>query len=137
MHFFEGEIQRKKYLVYGHDLHHDDTDTDHSGAAVHHLQKNSASSERIFLLILPHFFGQAFFIYQMMQFGSGIPRDLDEAAIIDGYGKYTIFTKDIPAAFKAIHRNHDHHSVLLEMGRFHVTNDLFEQAEDVHRLRGD
>lgn len=35
---FEGEIQRKKYLVYGHDLHHDDTDTDHSGAAVHHLQ---------------------------------------------------------------------------------------------------
>ena len=73
----------------------------------------------------------------MMQFGSGIPRDLDEAAIIDGYGKYTIFTEDIPAAFKALHRNHDHHSVLLEMGRFHVANDLFEQAEDVHRLRGD
>ena len=44
-------------------------------------------------LILPHFFGQAFFIYQMMQFGSGIPRDLDEAAIIDGCSKYTIFTK--------------------------------------------
>ena len=32
-------------------------------------------------------------IYQMMQFGSGIPRDLDEAAIIDGCSKYTIFTK--------------------------------------------
>ena len=43
-------------------------------------------------LILPHFFGQAFFIYQMMQFGSGIPRDLDEAAIIDGCSKYTILT---------------------------------------------
>lgn len=44
-------------------------------------------------LILPHFFGQAFFIYQMMQFGSGIPKDLDEAAIIDGCSKYSIFTK--------------------------------------------
>ena len=44
-------------------------------------------------LILPHFFGQAFFIYQMMQFGAGIPRDLDEAATIDGCSKYTIFTK--------------------------------------------
>ena len=44
-------------------------------------------------LILPHFFGQAFFIYQMIQFGAGIPTDLDEAAIIDGCSKYTIFTK--------------------------------------------
>lgn len=44
-------------------------------------------------LILPHFFGQAFFIYQMMQFGSGIPKDLDEAAIIDGCSKYSIFTR--------------------------------------------
>lgn len=44
-------------------------------------------------LILPHFFGQAFFIYQMMQFGAGIPKDLDEAAIIDGCSKYSIFTR--------------------------------------------
>lgn len=44
-------------------------------------------------LLLPHFFGQAFFIYQMMQFGAGIPRDLDEAAIIDGCSKYSIFTR--------------------------------------------
>ena len=43
-------------------------------------------------LILPHFCGQAFFIYQMMQFMSGIPRELDEAATIDGCSKYTIFT---------------------------------------------
>ncbi|MBQ7933579.1 MAG: carbohydrate ABC transporter permease, partial [Lachnospiraceae bacterium] len=31
-------------------------------------------------LILPYFCGQAFFIYQMMQFMAGIPRELDEAA---------------------------------------------------------
>lgn len=43
-------------------------------------------------LILPYFCGQAFFIYQMMQFMTGIPRELDEAATIDGCSKYTIFT---------------------------------------------
>lgn len=43
-------------------------------------------------LILPYFCGQAFFIYQMMQFMAGIPRDLDEAATIDGCSKYTIYT---------------------------------------------
>lgn len=46
-------------------------------------------------LVLPHFFGQAFFIFQMMQFTSGIPRDLDEAATIDGCSKYSIFTRII------------------------------------------
>lgn len=43
-------------------------------------------------LILPHFLGQAFFIYQMMQFMAGIPRELDEAAFVDGCSRYGIFT---------------------------------------------
>lgn len=43
-------------------------------------------------LILPHFLGQAFFIYQMMQFMMGIPRELDEAAFVDGCSKYSIYT---------------------------------------------
>jgi multiple sugar transport system permease protein len=43
-------------------------------------------------LVLPHFLGQAFFIYQMMQFMAGIPRELDEAAFVDGCSKYGIFT---------------------------------------------
>ena len=46
-------------------------------------------------LVLPHFFGQAFFIYQMMQFMAGIPLTLDEAAKIDGCSKYSTFTKII------------------------------------------
>ncbi len=44
-------------------------------------------------LTVPHFFGAAFFIYMMMQFMAGIPRELDEAAIIDGCSKYTVFTR--------------------------------------------
>ena len=43
-------------------------------------------------LVLPYFCGQAFFIYQMMQFMQGIPRELDEAATIDGCSKYTIYS---------------------------------------------
>ncbi|MDE1548819.1 carbohydrate ABC transporter permease [Jeotgalibaca sp. YN-L-12] len=46
-------------------------------------------------LILPHFFGHAFFIYQMMQFMISIPKELDESAYIDGCSKYNIFTKII------------------------------------------
>lgn len=42
-------------------------------------------------LIFPYFCGQAFFIYQMMQFMAGIPKELDEAATIDGCSKYTIY----------------------------------------------
>lgn len=44
-------------------------------------------------LILPHFFGQAFFIYQMMQFIATIPKELDESAYIDGCSKYSIFSR--------------------------------------------
>ena len=44
-------------------------------------------------LIVPHFFGAAFFIYMMMQFMAGIPKELDEAAIIDGCSKYTVFPR--------------------------------------------
>ena len=44
-------------------------------------------------LILPYFCGQAFFIYQMMQFMQGIPKDLDEAARIDGAGEFYTFNK--------------------------------------------
>lgn len=43
-------------------------------------------------LILPHFFGGgAFFIFLLVQFIRGIPRELDEAAKIDGASVYVIF----------------------------------------------
>ncbi len=51
-------------------------------------------------LIVPYFCGQAFFIYQMMQFMKGIPRDLDEVATIDGCSKYTVFTRIIVPLMK-------------------------------------
>ena len=53
-------------------------------------------------LILPHFLGQAFFIFQMMQFMSGIPRELDEAAFVDGCSKYSIFKNIIFPLLKPV-----------------------------------
>ena len=46
-------------------------------------------------LLLPKFFGGAFFIFMMMQFIRGIPKDLDEAAFIDGCGHMGIFFRII------------------------------------------
>lgn len=46
-------------------------------------------------LLLPKFFGGAFFIFMIMQFIRGIPRDLDEAALIDGCGHGGIFLRII------------------------------------------
>lgn len=46
-------------------------------------------------LILPRFLGWPFFIYMMMQFVRGLPKELDEAAMIDGCNKYSIFLRVI------------------------------------------
>lgn len=46
-------------------------------------------------LIIPYFFGQGFFIYLIMNFIDGIPRELDEAAKIDGCSYYSIFGRII------------------------------------------
>lgn len=46
-------------------------------------------------LILPSFFGNPFFIFLMVQYIRTIPRDLDEAARIDGAGTWTILYRII------------------------------------------
>lgn len=43
-------------------------------------------------LTIPHFIGGSpFFIFLLVQFFRGIPRELDEAAVIDGCNSYSIF----------------------------------------------
>lgn len=54
-------------------------------------------------LILPWFFGGAFFIFQMVQFFRGIPKELDEAAEIDGCGRIaTLFKVLVPVVKPSI-----------------------------------
>jgi multiple sugar transport system permease protein len=42
-------------------------------------------------LIVGNYFGHAFFIFLIMQFIMGIPKEMDEAAKIDGCNRYSIF----------------------------------------------
>jgi len=46
-------------------------------------------------LIVPAFFGGAFFIFLMTNFMNGIPRELDESAKIDGCSSYGIYARII------------------------------------------
>ncbi|MDY3918569.1 MAG: carbohydrate ABC transporter permease [Candidatus Limivivens sp.] len=46
-------------------------------------------------IIVPQFFGQGFFIFLNVQFIKGIPRDLDEAAKMDGCSIYGIYLRII------------------------------------------
>ncbi|WP_018752568.1 carbohydrate ABC transporter permease [Paenibacillus sanguinis] len=46
-------------------------------------------------LILPIWFGSAFDIFLLRQFYASIPRDLDEAAYVDGAGPWTVFSRVI------------------------------------------
>ena len=46
-------------------------------------------------IVVPSYFGQAFFIFMMIQFVKGIPTDLDEAAKMDGCGRVGIFFRVI------------------------------------------
>ena len=53
-------------------------------------------------LILPWFFGGAFFIFLMVQFFRGIPKELDEAARIDGAGEIQNFWYNVLPLAKPI-----------------------------------
>lgn len=60
------------------------------------LYNNFGLTNSYIPLVLPHFFGGgAFFIFLLVQFIRGIPKDLDEAAKIDGASVYGIFFRVI------------------------------------------
>lgn len=48
-----------------------------------------------FPLILPVWFGTAFDIFLLRQFYTSIPRDMDEAAYVDGAGPWTVYSRII------------------------------------------
>ena len=54
-------------------------------------------------LLVPHFFGNAYNVFLLRQFFMSIPRDLDEAAMIDGAGPLrTLVSVIVPQAWPAI-----------------------------------
>ena len=71
-------------------------------------------------LIVPHFFANAYNVFLMRQYFMTIPRELDEAAMIDGAGPFRILTSVIiPQSWP----------VIVAVGLFHFVfawNDFFE-----------
>ena len=55
-------------------------------------------------LIVPAFFGNPFYIFLMRQFMLGIPRELSDAARVDGASEIQTFWRGHPAADQAGHR---------------------------------
>ncbi|MCM3413622.1 carbohydrate ABC transporter permease [Metabacillus litoralis] len=53
-------------------------------------------------LIVPHLFGNAFFIFLLRQFFKGIPKELSEAAKMDGANEFIVFWKVILPLSKPI-----------------------------------
>jgi multiple sugar transport system permease protein len=54
-------------------------------------------------LLVPHFFGNAYNVFLLRQFFMSIPRDLDEAAMIDGAGPFrTLISVIVPQAWPGI-----------------------------------
>ncbi|GAA1651693.1 carbohydrate ABC transporter permease [Nonomuraea maheshkhaliensis] len=54
-------------------------------------------------LIVPHFFGGPFFVFLLRQFFRGIPRDLLDAARVDGAGELRIYARIVlPPAKRAL-----------------------------------
>jgi multiple sugar transport system permease protein len=57
------------------------------------LWKTIGAYNSFFPLIVPGFFGHPFNIFLVRQFYMGIPRDYDEAALVDGANYFTIYRK--------------------------------------------
>jgi multiple sugar transport system permease protein len=53
-------------------------------------------------LIVPSFFGHAFNVFLIRQFYMGIPRDYDEAALVDGAGYFMIYSRIIMPMAKPV-----------------------------------
>ena len=65
------------------------------------LKKMNLIDTRV-ALIMPWFFGGAFFIFLLVQFFRGIPKELDEAAKIDGATEFQVFRKVVLPMCKPI-----------------------------------
>lgn len=84
-------------------------------------------------LVVPKFLAvDAFFIFLMIQFFRAIPRDLDEAALMDG-GAPADLLQDHPAAVDAGSGHRRDLFVHLDMGRFLRAADLSERYRKIHR----
>ena len=85
-------------------------------------------------LILPKFLAtDAFFVFLMVQFIRGIPRELDEAARIDGCGHWRIFARVMLPLMGPGPGHHGDLHLHLDLERLLHPADLPDGSERLHR----
>ena len=84
-------------------------------------------------LILPYCLGGgAFFIFLLIQFIRGIPRELDESAKCDGASTFCIYSQIILPPAKGTADNRGDLCFYLELGRFLLTDALFKHTGQIY-----
>ncbi len=84
-------------------------------------------------MIVPAFFASGFNIFLIMQFIRGIPRDLDEAAKIDGCSWYSVFFRIIVPMIVPVPRHGRRADLHGQLGGLYGRAALPEQALLLHR----
>ena len=87
-------------------------------------------------LIVPAFFGSAFYIFLLRQFFMTIPHEMDEAARIDGAGYLTHLLPHHPAPVPPGPGRGGHPDLSGQMDRLPAPADLSQRPVDVHALAG-
>ena len=84
-------------------------------------------------LVVPKFLAvDAFFIFLMVQFFRGIPRELDEAAMMDGCSPWRIYWQHHAAAVAAGSGDRRDLLLHLDLGRFLRPADLSHRHQHLH-----
>ena len=87
-------------------------------------------------LVVPKFLAvDAFFIFLMVQFFRGIPRELDEAAMMDGCGPWRIYWKIMLPLSMPVARDRRDLLLHLDLGRLLRPADLPERHAATTRCR--
>ena len=111
-------VPAARVLVRHHDRHPAAARPRADHPAVHPVPARSTGSARLLPLIVPQFLAtEAFFVFLMVQFMRGIPRELDEAARIDGCGAVPGLPAHHPAAEQAGPGHHGDLLVHLDLER--------------------
>lgn len=93
--FFQSEMERTERLLCPDFNNHDAAGFCYSDPSVHDLEKPESGGYLLAVDSAVFFGGGAFNIFLLRQFFLGIPRELDEAARIDGAGPFQIFLRVI------------------------------------------
>lgn len=97
---FQSEMERAERLLCPDFNNHDAAGFCYSDPSVYDLEKPESGGYLLAVDSAVFFGGGAFNIFLLRQFFLGIPRELDEAARIDGAGPFPIFPEGDSAAFQ-------------------------------------